>query len=76
MGANLDRLRRTWRALAHNMSWMLKKFHGVPTGERPDNEPRAPMSLSGKWAQPLHVIPKPLGLSRIPSLFLPTAPLL
>ncbi len=30
---------QTMRTLAHNMSWMLKKIHGVPTGERPDKEP-------------------------------------
>ncbi len=30
---------QTMRTLAHNMSWILKKFHGVPTNERPDKEP-------------------------------------
>lgn len=29
---------QTMRTMAHNLSWMLKKFHGVPTGERPDKE--------------------------------------
>ena len=29
---------QTMRTLAHNLSWILKKFHGVPTGERPDKE--------------------------------------
>lgn len=29
---------QTMRTLAHNMSWILKKFHGVSTGERPDKE--------------------------------------
>ncbi len=30
---------QTMRTMAHNMSWILKKFHGVPTGERPNKEP-------------------------------------
>ncbi len=30
---------QTMRTLAHNMSWILKKFHGVPTSDRPDKEP-------------------------------------
>ncbi len=30
---------QTMRTLAHNLSWMLKKFHDVPTTERPEREP-------------------------------------
>ncbi len=29
---------QTMRTLAHNMSWILKKFHGVTTTERPEKE--------------------------------------
>lgn len=34
---------QTMRTLAHNMSWMLKKFHNVETTDRPESEPWAPM---------------------------------
>ena len=34
---------QTMRTLAHNMSWMLKKFHGVETTDKPASEPWAPM---------------------------------
>lgn len=38
---------QTMRTLAHNMSWMLKKFHNVPTGKRPEKE--------AEWT-PMHFI--------------------
>lgn len=35
---------QTMRTLAHNLSWMLKKFHGVETADRPEQElPWTPM---------------------------------
>ncbi len=35
---------QTMRTLAHNMSWMLKKFHNEPTNDLPDHsEPWTPM---------------------------------
>ena len=35
---------QTMRTLAHNMSWMLKKFHDEPAGDRPEQElPWTPM---------------------------------
>lgn len=35
---------QTMRNMAHNMAWMLKKFHGEPTGDLPERElPWTPM---------------------------------
>lgn len=34
---------QTMRTLAHNLSWMLKKFHGEPTTDSPETEPWTPM---------------------------------
>lgn len=36
---------QTMRTLAHNMSWMLKKMHGVPTTDKPEGEEWAPMNF-------------------------------
>lgn len=37
---------QTMRTLAHNMSWMLKKFHGEEAPDRPELElPRTPMNF-------------------------------
>ena len=36
---------QTMRTMAHNMAWMLKKFHGEPTSERPEKEPWTPMAF-------------------------------
>lgn len=36
---------QTMRTLAHNLSWMLKKFHDEPTTERPLSEPFKPMNF-------------------------------
>ena len=36
---------QTMRVLAHNMSWMLKKMHGVPTTDKPEGEEWAPMNF-------------------------------
>lgn len=34
---------QTMRTLAHNLSWMLKKFHGIKTADKPESEPWTPM---------------------------------
>lgn len=36
---------QTMRTMAHNMAWMLKKFHGEPTSERPEKESWTPMAF-------------------------------
>lgn len=36
---------QTMRVLAHNMSWMLKKMHGVPTTDKPEGEEWTPMNF-------------------------------
>jgi multimeric flavodoxin WrbA len=36
---------QTMRTLANNMAWLLKKTHGLPTGEQPEREPWQPMNF-------------------------------
>lgn len=36
---------QTMRTLASNMAWMLKKLHGIPTGDQPEREDWAPMNF-------------------------------
>lgn len=36
---------QTMRTLAHNMSWMLKKIHGLATIDLPEKEPWSPMNF-------------------------------
>lgn len=36
---------QTMRTLACNMAWMLKKIHGVETGDKPEREPWTPMNF-------------------------------
>lgn len=36
---------QTMRTLAHNMSWMLKKIHGVATTAKPEGEPWKPTNF-------------------------------
>jgi hypothetical protein len=36
---------QTMRTLARNMAWMLKKLHGEPTADKPQQEPWQPMNF-------------------------------
>lgn len=36
---------QTMRTLANNMAWMLKKIHGIGTGDKPEREPWTPMNF-------------------------------